>query len=247
MRALAFLLASVAATSGAAEPAVHYRRLCASCHGDSGNGRGPAAPHVAGHPRDFTRGEYKFRSTPSGSLPLDADIERTIRRGVPGTSMPAWNDLPADDVRGLVSVLRSFSSRFTNEQPAAAIRVPAPPALDAALRDEGRRVWDLLRCAECHGSRGRGDGPAARTLLDGTGRPIRPADFTVGVYKSGSNPAAVYRTFMTGLDGTPMPSYADTLADQRSRWALVAYVLRLGRRPSVLDWLLDDPIVSRWR
>jgi cytochrome c oxidase cbb3-type subunit I/II len=39
--------------------------------------------------------------------------------------------------------------------------------------------------------------------------------------------ADVYRTMTTGLDGTPMPSFADAMTDAE-RWAISYYVLSLS-------------------
>src|SRR5215831_7645879 len=66
-----------------------YGENCAACHGQKGDGKGLEASRLKTKPRDFTTGNYKFRSTPSGSLPLDQDIFRTISRGVRATSMLA--------------------------------------------------------------------------------------------------------------------------------------------------------------
>src|SRR6516225_10450213 len=62
-----------------------YRENCVACHGEKGDGKGPQAYRLRTKPRDFTKGIYKFRSTPSGSLPLDKDVYRTITQGVRGT------------------------------------------------------------------------------------------------------------------------------------------------------------------
>ena len=45
-------------------------------------------------PRDFTKGIFKFRTTPLGSLPTEADLMRTIRTGVSGTMMPTFASSP---------------------------------------------------------------------------------------------------------------------------------------------------------
>ena len=58
---------------------------------------------------------------------------------------------------------------------------------------------------------GKGDGPSANALVDDFDVPIRPFDFTTGSFKFGDSPADVYRTFNTGLNGTPMPSFYDTI------------------------------------
>jgi cytochrome c oxidase cbb3-type subunit 2 len=64
-----------------------YRANCEACHGEKGDGNGPQADRLKTKPRDFTKGIYKFRSTPSGSLPLDQDMYRTVSGGVRATSM----------------------------------------------------------------------------------------------------------------------------------------------------------------
>jgi len=53
-----------------------YRDLCVACHGERGDGRGTWASRLTPRPRDFTRGVYEFRSTPTGTLPTDDDIWR---------------------------------------------------------------------------------------------------------------------------------------------------------------------------
>ena len=55
-----------------------YQVNCAVCHGVEGDGNGPAASMFLIRPRDFRTGIYKFRSTPSGSLPTDDDLLRTV-------------------------------------------------------------------------------------------------------------------------------------------------------------------------
>ena len=52
-----------------------YERSCVSCHGPRGAGDGVAAPQLDPRPRDFTRGMFKFRSTPSGTMPTLDDLK----------------------------------------------------------------------------------------------------------------------------------------------------------------------------
>ncbi|HLL21608.1 MAG TPA: hypothetical protein VK427_05730, partial [Kofleriaceae bacterium] len=56
-----------------------YDKLCLPCHGEAGDGRGPAATYTNPLPRDFTKGEYAWRSTPLGSAPTDDDLRVTLR------------------------------------------------------------------------------------------------------------------------------------------------------------------------
>ena len=75
-----------------------YERRCQGCHGEKGDGNGPAAAFMQrDRPRNFTLAVFKFRLTPSGSLPEDGDLLRTITSGVRGTAMPTWHELPEKD------------------------------------------------------------------------------------------------------------------------------------------------------
>jgi len=170
---------------------------------------------------------YAFRTTQSGSLPTDEDILRTLRRGIPGTAMPAWSGLPERTLWALVAHVQTLSPRFASEPRGVAIEIPAEqPATEASIA-RGRRVYVRMGCVECHGREGRGDGPAARTLTDDLGQRVYPFDFTRGwKMKGGSSPSDVYRTFHTGIDGTPMPSYHDAI-DEPDSWDLVHYTRSL--------------------
>lgn len=224
--------AAVTAAFAADRGAALYERHCAACHGASGDGQGPAAYLLLPKPRVFTLGVYKFRETPSGSLPTDADLLRTLQRGIPGTAMPAWNRLPETDLAAVVAHIKSFSPVFGEEEPEPPIPIGTPPRATPTTVEAGRTIYELMKCADCHGPEGRGDGPSAETLKDDQDRSIRPYDFTRGSssLKGGASPADIYRTFMTGLDGTPMPSYGDSLSEEEA-WQLVHYVQSLSATP----------------
>jgi cytochrome c oxidase cbb3-type subunit 2 len=205
-----------------------YARYCVSCHGVDGDGRGPTASWIDPQPRDFTSGVFKFRSTPSGSLPTDDDLYRTITNGLHQTFMPRWAPITEIERRDLVQVVKSFSPKFASEPQGQPIAIPPAPAFTPQLLQKGKEVWDKVQCAACHGDLGKGNGASASTLRDDWGRPIEPRDFTRGPLKVGDAPEDLYRTFMTGLNGTPMPSFADSI-DQDDAWALVAYVRSLRK------------------
>jgi len=204
-----------------------YARRCVGCHGRDGDGNGAAATFLSPRPRDFTAGIFKFRSTPSGSLPTDADLFRTVTRGVRGTAMPTWHELPADDRRAVITFIKTFSTRWRDEKPEPGGLPGIPPTVSARLLGRGRDVYRSAKCWECHGEQGRGDGPSAEQLRDDFDFPIRPTDFTRGQFKAGAAPADIFRAMTVGLDGTPMPSFADSLSDEE-RWALAYYVLSLS-------------------
>jgi cytochrome c oxidase cbb3-type subunit 2 len=185
-----------------------YLKDCVACHGELGNGKGPASPYMDPKPRDFTMGMYKFRTTPSGELPTDADLMRTLERGVPGTQMPGWKSILTRPERlAVIAYIKSFSSDFAEGAPEP-ILVPEPPPATTESVADGKMVYMLMECWSCHGGKGKGDGKSGKTLHDDWGRKILPWNLTEADYKAGNDPASLYRTFTTGLNGTPMPAFA---------------------------------------
>jgi cytochrome c oxidase cbb3-type subunit I/II len=205
-----------------------FDRYCISCHGVRGDGRGPTADWIDPRPRVLTSGIFKFRSTPSGTLPTDADILRTITNGLHTTFMPRWAPLTPIERSDLVQYVKSLSPRFKEEEQGHPIAIPAAPPMTAELAQQGKQVWEKVQCAACHGDTGEGNGASAAGLRDDWGFAIQPHDFTRGPLKVGDKPEDLYRAFMTGLNGTPMPSYAESITPQDA-WALVAYVRSLRK------------------
>ncbi len=201
-----------------------YERYCSFCHGDSGDGKGRFEPWLDTKPRDFTAGTYKFRSTIGTLLPTDADLFRTITRGVPGTSMPPWRTLSYEDRWALVDYIKTFSRRFATEEAGQPLIISAPPEITSEILVSGLDLYKQAGCSSCHGDNGDGNGPSAATLEDDWGQPSRPFNLTSGrPLKSGSSLKDLYRIVMAGLPGTPMPGFGQVLQPQMA-WALAAYV-----------------------
>lgn len=223
-----------------------YATYCAGCHGEKGDGKGPAAEMLIVKPRDFTKGIFKFRSTPTGELPTTEDLYRTITLGAYPTSMPAWPLLSERERYAVIEYVKSFYPGWKERGPGIPIDIPPRPESLGSSESiaRGRQVYELLECAKCHGDTGRGDGPSASSLeRDIWGNPQKPFDFTSGRLKGGPNPEDVYRTFMTGIGGTAMPSFADIFSEPDGEyifagdaWNLVSYVLSL-RRSRPQTWL----------
>lgn len=205
-----------------------YERYCIFCHGANGDGQGESAPYLNPKPRDFTKAMYKCRSTASGSLPLDVDLYDTISRGVHASGMPSWKPLLRQERVDLVAYIKTFSSAFQEEKPAAPVEIPPETASTAESIQRGAELFQSMNCWSCHGKDGRGHGPSAATLTDSKGYPITPFDFTTGSkFKCGESDADMFRDLVTGLDGTPMPSFAAAMnTDQR--WDVVHYIRSLS-------------------
>ena len=104
-----------------------YRIRCADCHGlDAGGYRGPDLIAVMA----------------AGTT--DERLFQTIRKGVPGTDMPAANetDAPDDDLLMIVAYLRKIGSVAPTEKPVGNV-------------DNGGRLF-AAQCASCHRVAGRG-------------------------------------------------------------------------------------------
>lgn len=206
-----------------------YDRTCAYCHGIDGKGNGPAAAFLLPPPRDFSEGIYKFRQTPSGSVPDDWDLYKSITNGIHGTSMLRWRELPEEKRWWLVYYIKSFSNKFDEETPEI-IKVGVPPPLTRESLSRGKQFFIDAECWKCHGTSGRGDGPSADELLDYQGKISIPRDLTIGEnYGRGSTQQDIYITLISGLDGTPMPSYQDAFEDMDEElWDLVNYIYSIS-------------------
>jgi cytochrome c oxidase cbb3-type subunit 2 len=203
-----------------------YRLRCTPCHGVNGNGRGPHALRLSIPPRDFTSGVYELRSTPSGTLPVDEDLFRAVSRGLHGTAMLPWAWLPEPERWAVVEHVKSFSRRFREEAPGDAVTVPSAPPESPALAARGPAAYAAAGCASCHGPSGAGDGPSVPSLRRDGGGPVRPRPFSDRRFNRGSGLAEIWLTLQTGLDGTPMPSYAAVPPDEL--WAIAAHVRTLA-------------------
>jgi mono/diheme cytochrome c family protein len=217
-------------TGHATEGKKHYRRYCIGCHGPLGDGNGENAQWIDPKPRDFTAATFKCRSTPTGTLPTDEDLFNTIKRGVTNSQMPVWNVFTDQQRADLVAYIKTFSPRFEKEKPGDAIKIPAEPPVTIESIAHGKALFTKLECWKCHGPEGKGDGPSASTLTDSKDQPIRPYNFAGGAddsrFKCGSTNADIYKIFMTGVDGTPMPAFADNI-QPNDAWDLVHFLRTL--------------------
>ena len=233
-----------------------YVKWCAGCHGDNGAGDGEAAKRMIPPPRDFTGNAlYQIRSTPSGQLPVDADLLRSIDEGLPGTAMPAWKSRLSDHQRrDVLAYIKTFSPYFADTtqhpQPIAFGKAPGSGGSTEALK-VGRQFYDSIGCRKCHGDQGRGDGPSAPTLKDDAGHPMFAADLHENWrFNGGGTVEDIYHRLRTGLDGTPMPSFSDLLEQkfltETELWRVAQYVRSLSpaETPVVRD-VIHAPLVSR--
>lgn len=219
-----------------------YETYCSGCHGLKGDGKGDAANMLAVKPRNFVKAMYKFISTPKNTLPSDIDLHRTLLRGIPRSSMPSWKFLSEDDRTNVIAYIKTFSDKWQTSQLHKPIAFPNAPEWVGGVSSValGKTVYAKMGCANCHGEKGMADGPASNTLKDAEGNPMPAFKFTDGILKGGNRIEDIYRTFYTGLAGTPMPAYGGILSDD-DNWHLVSYVLYLMGKTNVTETALSSP------
>jgi mono/diheme cytochrome c family protein len=217
-------------TGHAADAKSDYRRYCAGCHGDYGDANGENAVWLDPKPRDFTIATFKCRSTLTGTLPTDEDLFNTIGRGLTNSNMPVWNTFTKQQRADLVAYIKIFSPRWEKEKAGEPIKIPPEPPVTIESISHGKALFTKLECWKCHGPHGEGDGPSASTLTDSKDNPIRPYNFAAGKedsrFKCGNTNQDIYKIFMTGVDGTPMPSFADVI-QPNDAWDLVHFLRTL--------------------
>lgn len=209
-----------------------YERNCIICHGKRGDGKGELSETILPKPRSFREGLFKFRSTPWEKLPTDADLRRTITGGLSGTAMGMFSQLQPDDVTAVMEYVKAFSRRWrAPENYAEPLMFPEPPVwikakLAPAPQIAAGKVLFTNVCATCHGPEADGKGPTAPTLKDVWGMQAVPSDLRQPHLRCGDGPADIYRVLTTGMNGTPMISYAETLTEEQ-RWQVIAYIISI--------------------
>jgi mono/diheme cytochrome c family protein len=229
-----------------------YKVHCRACHGTGGDGHGPAARNLFPRPRNLRSGKSQLVSTRNG-VPTLEDLQRMLAQGMPGTSMAAFDKLPAADRRLLAeevlrlrregiqeevaralqqegeeidrAELRQTVERLTT--PGERVRLPGDwPALQQAA-ERGKVSYRTLGCNKCHGD--DGIGAADQPLFDEQGEPARARDLVHEPFKGGRDLESVYLRIAAGMPGTAHPAAWNLPQDQVTEVA--AFVRSLARGP----------------
>jgi mono/diheme cytochrome c family protein len=133
-----------------------FAQRCAVCHGPDGRGNGPAAPSLTPHPRNFTQGQFKYKSTSGDKPPLDEDLIRTVTNGLQASAMPYFKDLLSDtEIREVVKHIKSLSPIFESTTSEGLV-IPARVTPDAESIGRGKNLFVENGCTFCHGVDARG-------------------------------------------------------------------------------------------
>ncbi len=222
-----------------------YQMHCAVCHGSTGRGDGEASGFLFPPARDFGKGRFRLVSSKNGA-PSDRDLVATLRRGIPGSAMPAWSWIAEEDLESIASHVRFLAEQgLALDLEEAAMRAgeelppeeagrialarlapdqeqdePLPLPADADALKRGKALFNQ-HCADCHGPDGRGQ-EEPRFDEDGTLNWAR--NLMAGFLKGGRSTFELACRIRTGLPGSAMPPTELAAQDEA---ALLAYLHEL--------------------
>ncbi len=222
------------------DSSVLYKEKCEVCHGVDGDEVTQVTHSMRIKPTNFANGEYKYRTTRWGEFPTDSDIERSIRYGIMGTSMPVWDDLLSDEqISGLVLYIKGLSKRkFSQSKP---IIVPSFNLNDADV-EKGKQLYIKSGCDTCHGINLDGREYLIARIKNNISDGVRPRDLTDHRnFRWGSSLSDIYTSIYTGLNGTIMQGYGDRLS-KNEIIDLSAYIETVFNERERKRWL--KPVVE---
>jgi len=174
-----------------------YKNLCARCHGEKGDGRGVTYLYLDPAPRDLTKVAFMNSKTEDRLL-------RSLRAGVPGTSMPPWERVLTEEQRRtvLTYVFQTFVREPRPELKAHKVPEQNPIASNAESVHRGEQIF-LQRCTGCHGRKADGKGPNSLDISP------RPRNLRNSYFVNSVPDKRLFDSILYGVQGTAMPSWID--------------------------------------
>jgi mono/diheme cytochrome c family protein len=77
---------------------------CATCHGDKGDGNGPAGQYMNPKPRNFIEAKFKKGGKPE-------QLFTSVSKGLEGTAMAPFGHLPEEDRWAVVHYIMTFKKK----------------------------------------------------------------------------------------------------------------------------------------
>lgn len=201
---------------------VLFSRYCSVCHGDRGQG-GVGVP----------------LSLPDFINQIDDNyLHKTIQLGRPGRVMPAFKKLGTQDIKALISYMRSWTGRKGKNFSTA--RINGNPI-------QGKKLYGKY-CAACHGTRGEGGHGTGVTMSRPRGMPILAPALNNPGFLAAASDGMIKHSLMFGRKGTPMRSFLKQGLSQSNINDIVAYVRSFEKipKPARKELLVtESPIIMR--
>ncbi|MEM7476001.1 MAG: c-type cytochrome, partial [Planctomycetota bacterium] len=197
-----------------------YKDACANCHGLSGRGDGRSARHLFPPPRNLVSDQLRYVTGKDGKA-TSADIQRTLRQGLHGVSMPGYQDLDESQILQLSQIVEEFQAsggHLITQETEKPVDLELTPNAIA-----GEKAFAKLGCAACHPV---SKAPPAFTLSNGD--TIRSRDLAKDFLRGGDDREALSYRIQLGIPGTPHPALA---AEDQVVVNLIDYILSLRLEP----------------
>ncbi len=218
-KAMTAYLSGLRTAPPAPTPEATYKALCLRCHGEKGDGRGPIAEHLDPSPRDFTKAAFMNSKTMTR-------LVGSVRKGVAGTSMPAWGKLldeqQATNLLGYIQTAFVKEARTDLKPHTVPETNPVPSSPESIKRGQATFVEN---CAGCHGKRGDGKGPNSLDILP------KPRNLRNAFFLETVEDKRLFDSILYGVQGTAMPSWTDYGFDNNTVGDLVNFIRNLNPKP----------------
>ena len=175
-------------------------------------------------------------SMPGFTLLPESDLQSVVdyvlmlgRRGELETQIidMADSDSAVNSEEVQSDLIPAVLTRWSEAEAAEVLPASPQPRFTYEFVERGKKAFLTKGCSKCHGEDGRGQ-TADNRGADAWGHQTRAADLTSGMLHGGNRPLDIYRRIFNGINGTPMPSFANALkSEPETVWDLVAYVLSL--------------------
>ena len=231
-----------------------YTEYCMACHGVDGDGNGVASKGLVPPPRNFKLGIYKFGKVIAGDLPRDQHIIDIIQNGLNGSAMFPW-DISDDQADAVWQYIKTFAPETWDGkdkelgEDLVAKNDPFGLARKSFAIEKGKEVYHITaQCQSCHRAY-ISKQELSDLSLKLNDESIDPDDFEEDMYKvklqdsehnyrslppdftwhwvrSASTVDEIYVRLLSGVNGSGMPSWKDTITDEEI-WAVSYYVKSL--------------------
>lgn len=194
-----------------------YQNLCMRCHGDKGDGHGLIATYLDPYPRDFTNIGFM------NSKQEDRFVN-SIKKGVEGTSMPAWGKVLNDEqIKGVLAYInQNFTKEARTEIKQRDVPETNPVADSTESVSRGETIY-LQRCTGCHGRKADGKGANSLDILP------RPRNLLNAGFINTANDKRLFESILYGVQGTAMPPWIDYGLTKEDVGDLVNYLRSLNK------------------
>jgi sulfur oxidation c-type cytochrome SoxX len=197
-----------------------YKGLCARCHGEKGDGKGVTHLYLDPAPRDLTKAAFM------NTKPEDRFL-KSLKEGVPGTSMPPWERVLSEDQRKevLAYVFQNFVKEPRPQLKERKVPETNPVAFTPQSVADGEQIF-LQRCTGCHGRKADGKGPNSLDISP------RPRNLRNSAFINNTSDKRLFTSISYGVDGTAMPSWIDYGLSQNDIGNLINFIRSLNRKPA---------------